>query len=327
MCRKLTKPHILSPVALSPRAHQSNPMPVRLRGAPLQVDVPGGGSTSPIPSSPGKQVGSMEAAASGSVSRRSHLSQPLSPSRRALLQEMYSSRSVRVLTPPPDAFRPLSVVHQVPRNKGKTTALNAYAEQHMRTITARGISWLDDETRIKMLQEHEEATLELKIIALADASSPLEVPARPPISTDPQSGGFEGTPSPGSASGSAPGIPVPSPRTMDATEELFAHLLSRGRTEGEIEALFEALAATQKNGVFSAAALQEGLRRARDNESEFAPLLAIAEELNVPLSPPSRKKEPRSPTSSPTKKVGFQAAEPGTLQRPRKYDTLHVDFS
>ena len=93
---------------------------------------------------------------------------------------------------------------------------------------------------------------------------------------------------------------------MDATEELFAHLLSRGRTEGEIEALFEALAATQKNGVFSAAALQEGLRRARDNESEFAPLLAIAEELNVPLSPPSRKKEPRSPTSSPTKKVGFQ---------------------
>ena len=69
----------------------------------------------------------------------------------------------------------------------------------MRTITARGISWLDDETRIKMLQEHEEATLELKIIALADASSPLEVPARPPISTDPQSGGFEGTPSPGSA--------------------------------------------------------------------------------------------------------------------------------
>ena len=295
--------------------HQSNPMPVRLRGAPLQVDVPGG-STSPIPSSPGKQVGSMEAAASGSVSRRSHLSQPLSPSRRALLQEMYSSRSVRVLAPPPDAFRPLSVVHQVPRNKGKTSALNA---QHMRTITARGISWLDDETRIKMLQEHEEATFELKIIALADASSPLKVPARLPISTDTQSGGgFEGTSSPGSASGPAPVIPAPSPRTMDATEELLAHLLSRGRAEGEIEALFEALAATQKDGVFSAAALQEGLRRARDNEPDFAPLLAIAEELNVPVSPPSRKKEPRSPTSSPAKKVIFQAAESGTLQRPGK---------
>jgi hypothetical protein len=256
----------------------------------------------------------MEAAASGSLSRRSHLSQPLSPSRRALLQEMYSSRSVRILAPP-DAFRPLSVVHQVPRNKGKTSALNA---QHMRTITARGISWLDDETRIKMLQEHEEATFELKIIALADASSPLKVPARLPISTDTQSGGFEGTSSPGSASGPAPVIPAPSPRTMDATEELLAHLLSRGRAEGEIEALFEALAATQKDGVFSAAALQEGLRRARDNEPDFAPLLAIAEELNVPVSPPSRKKEPRSPTSSPAKKVIFQAAESGTLQRPGK---------
>lgn len=312
-------------------------MTVRLRGAPLashrgaaaqqswraEQPLSGGSATS----SSGKQIGSLEASfASPSGGSGSPSQRQLSPARRALLQErLTTGRTIPTARSPngEQRFRPLSVVPQVPRLKANPMS-GVLEEETSLDIKPRDIRWADA-ARDRAVLEHEEAKLELELIAQMNESFPLVLPIRePPPRFDPQD--QEGRQSRGSSPtaglmcDASPGGRVAfaddatqSPRTATAVEELRAHLVSRGQSVAEIDALFKALSGSA-NGNVSAADLQDGLRRARANEAAFAPLLAIADELNgiLPSSPkklaanadaagtravaPKAKRSPGSPT-------------------------------